>query len=256
MTDDEKQSQNVLIGEYVLGLLEGSAATDAADLIERDPQAARLALEWERRFLALADRLEPISPNPNLWQRVSRSVFETVVPSAQPAVASAPASAAPRKPRAPVQPSLWERLSAWRWLSAGLATAVLALLLLSPGWWAGGDADRTQVAVLQPPGEPAKPGWVLRVRGNGDVELQPLMPQPTPQGQSVELWTLAPGEAKPRSLGLVDPGQPITVQAGQIGDVVPGQLFEMTVEPAGGSPTGGPTGPILFIGRTVVAALD
>jgi anti-sigma-K factor RskA len=30
----------------------------------------------------------------------------------------------------------------------------------------------------------------------------------------------------------------------------PDQLFEITLEPAGGSPTGRPTGPILFKGNT------
>ncbi|WP_376087849.1 hypothetical protein ACE7GA_15050 [Roseomonas sp. CCTCC AB2023176] len=34
----------------------------------------------------------------------------------------------------------------------------------------------------------------------------------------------------------------------------PGMLIEISLEPPGGSPTGRPTGPILFIGRLTAAS--
>ena len=46
----------------------------------------------------------------------------------------------------------------------------------------------------------------------------------------------------------------VVVPASAVGPVQPNQLFEMTLEPEGGSPPGGPTGAILFIGRIVSSA--
>jgi anti-sigma-K factor RskA len=40
----------------------------------------------------------------------------------------------------------------------------------------------------------------------------------------------------------------------QIGAVEAGQLFELTLEPIGGSPLEKPTGPVLYIGRAVLIA--
>jgi anti-sigma-K factor RskA len=41
------------------------------------------------------------------------------------------------------------------------------------------------------------------------------------------------------------------VKLDQLPPLVPNQLFEITLEPYNGSPTGRPTGPILYIGRAV-----
>ncbi|HCP03638.1 MAG TPA: anti-sigma factor, partial [Pseudomonas sp.] len=45
-----------------------------------------------------------------------------------------------------------------------------------------------------------------------------------------------------------------TLSAEQIGAVQAGQLFELTLEPEGGSPLNRPTGPVLYIGRAVLTA--
>lgn len=244
MNASDRESLNVLVGEYVLGLLEGSEATEVAARIEADPLAAAMALEWERRFMAFTDRL-PVEPaDADLWAHVARSAFGPGAPKP---------SAVRRSPAAARGVPWWEHLNVWRWAAAGLVVAVLALAVL-PNALRPVDDGQTHVAVLQAPGQTAQPGWVLRVEGNGDVALRPLVPEPVPANRSVQLWTLAPGETKPRSLGLVRTDQPLTVSADDVGPVQPGQLFEMTVEPEGGSPTGGPTGPILFIGRTVIAS--
>ena len=54
-----------------------------------------------------------------------------------------------------------------------------------------------------------------------------------------------------KSLGLVKPGEAIEVPVDQLPPLQPNQLFELTLEPEGGSPIGRPTGPIQFIGRAV-----
>jgi anti-sigma-K factor RskA len=70
-------------------------------------------------------------------------------------------------------------------------------------------------------------------------------------GTAWELWLLPGGERKPVSLGLITTHETQTVQ-------VPAHLLPaidaawglaMSVEPEGGSPTGAPTGPVLYKGR-------
>ena len=67
----------------------------------------------------------------------------------------------------------------------------------------------------------------------------------------MQFWTKADNWTAPVSLGLVRPGEPLRVRLDQLPALQPNQLFEITLEPPAGSPTGRPTGPIQFIGRAV-----
>jgi anti-sigma-K factor RskA len=83
----------------------------------------------------------------------------------------------------------------------------------------------------------------------GVLELTRLEGAPAPD-RSLELWALVDGA--PVSLGLLDEEGPRTriplppELAGRLGA---GTLVEVTEEPEGGSPTGGPTGTVFAIGH-------
>ena len=67
-----------------------------------------------------------------------------------------------------------------------------------------------------------------------------------------ELWLLMPNE-RPKSLGLLDPAQPMTMT---VPDAMRGRMKEgmglaVSLEPPGGSPTGQPTGPVVAQGKFV-----
>jgi anti-sigma-K factor RskA len=64
------------------------------------------------------------------------------------------------------------------------------------------------------------------------------------------LWALPPGQA-PRSLGVIAPSEKRTAlklvaAADQAFAEIP--MLAVSLEPAGGSPTGAPTGPVLYTG--------
>ena len=105
--------------------------------------------------------------------------------------------------------------------------------------------------VLQAPGEASSPGWQITVSNAGDLQLKPLVENRYSAQHSVQFWTLKDPGKGPRSLGLVEPSQPMVIPASQVGGVQSGQLFELTLEPPGGSPGDRPTGPVLYIGRAV-----
>ena len=74
---------------------------------------------------------------------------------------------------------------------------------------------------------------------------------PVPPGRALQFWTKPEGAAGPTSLGLVEPGRVTTLPVSVLPAVGTQQLFELTLEPATGSPIGRPTGPILYVGRTL-----
>ena len=74
-------------------------------------------------------------------------------------------------------------------------------------------------------------------------------------GRSYELWSIASNSAKPRSLGLVGAEEFTTrpLPADFDVDALRASSYAVSLEPAGGSPSGMPTGPILFTGKMVEA---
>ncbi len=107
----------------------------------------------------------------------------------------------------------------------------------------------TTGAVLLAPGQSSTPGWILSVDPKGHVLLTPQVQTEINATQSVQLWTQSPNDATIRSLGLINPNQPVTIPSENIGPIEVGQVFEMTLESNQGASRPSPT--VLFIGRVV-----
>lgn len=218
--------------EFVLGTLsaEDQAAVQAALAQDADLRAQVYA--WQDRLLPLSARAAPAEPAPALWTRITRSLD-----ARRPAVKSAGST------------PWWQGLRFWQGLSAAAlaASLVLALRLLSPA-----PEGPRYLAVLQSPDERHQTGWVVELQAGGKLRLLPVGDTPpVPAGRALQFWTKAQGAAKPTSLGLVRAGQALELPAARLPAVEAQQLFEITLEPEAGSPIGRPTGPILFVGRTV-----
>lgn len=235
---DTAEERSVAAGEFVLGTL-GEADRQAFEAAM--PADAGLRAEvamWQDRLLSLTRHAAPVEPSPSLWPRIDARLAWT----------ARPARAAPVAP-------WWQRLRLWQGVSGLAVTACLALgsaLVLRGG---ADQAGQQYVAVLQGP-QGGGNGWVVEVRvdgaGQGRLRLVPVAPSgPVPAGRALQFWTKAPGAAGPSSLGLVQAGSTVELPATRLPDLRPEQLFEITLEPEGGSPIGRPTGPVLFIGRAV-----
>jgi anti-sigma-K factor RskA len=78
----------------------------------------------------------------------------------------------------------------------------------------------------------------------GAITLQPTIPaEAAPAGRDYELWSLPQGAKTPRPMGLLPPGG-VHLAA----DIRPGTQIMVSLEPKGGSPTGLPTGPVIYAG--------
>lgn len=237
------EERDALAAEFVLGTLaDGDRATVAAALAH-DTALQAAVYAWQDRLLPMSARTAPVEPAPQCWQRIELAVKD---------VATRTAAGVPAQQRRPLKEAWWRQLAWLQGLSAGAVAVSLmlgVLLLQRPDAPEGAAAVR-YVAVLQSPTDQSN-GWLVELRTDrlrlvptGDTGV-------VPTGSALQFWTKLPGAAGPVSLGLVQVGQTVELPLSQLPGVAPQQLFEITLEPAGGSPLGRPTGPILFVGRTV-----
>lgn len=220
--DDEL---TVLAGEYVLGTLPRDEAAQLAREAATDPAVADAIALWERRLLPLALlQVPPVAPPATLWPRIEATAHGT-----------------PLRPVAPANAPSSRSLGLWRGAAAAgflLAASIagIAVLQRSPA--------PVPVAVLAPLGA-RQAAFVMQAGRNGSLTIVPIGPAAVPAGRDLELWSLAAGAKVPRPIGVL-PASGLTLAAGR----VPGGAVQILVslEPAGGSPTGLPTGPVLYGG--------
>ncbi|RYI95434.1 MAG: RNA polymerase subunit sigma-70, partial [Acetobacteraceae bacterium] len=230
------QERDLLAGEYVLGTLDARAAAEVAEALAQDAPLRAAVAVWEARLAPLTVLAPPEAPPPDLWDRIEESLPGSATPVRSAPVRSPPART-PRWGR-----RLWQ---GWAIGASALAAGLAAFILVRPA-----EAPRLMTVLLTQRDQPA---WVVEADRAGGLRLASLNPRPVEPDRVMQLWALPPGATAPTSLGLVPEGGRMSVTPSTIRPQ-PGMLIEISLEPPGGSPTGRPTGPILFIGRLTSAA--
>ena len=224
-----------LAAEYVLGTMSARARRRFEIHLRGNPQLRRAVSLWEARLSPLTDALPGIEPPARVWQAIKARL---------------------RIGHA-VRSGFWESLSFWRVSSfaSGLLALALIVLVAVPRPETAEDAGRmvvvmndlaTRKPAMTASWEPGQRGGrTLRIRVIGHAEMGP--------NTSWELWMLPGGEQKPVSLGLITTHETQVVKIPQAMAVKldAAQGLAMSVEPAGGSPTGLPTGPVLYAGECI-----
>lgn len=223
MNDDELASQ------YVLGTLPAEQRAEVEQRLQHDAPLRAAVQAWEQRLLPLTALAPPVPPSAQLWRRIERTLTQADKPVDNPV-------------------PWWNLLVVWRGLAAAGLTATLVLAALL--WIRPPIAEPTFVVVLVAPQNQA-PGWVIQASDRQQIQLIPLGIMQVPADKALQFWTKADGWQGPVSLGLVKPGQTLSVPLDKLPPLAPNQLFELTLEDPSGSPTGKPTGPIQAIGRAV-----
>ena len=138
-------------------------------------------------------------------------------------------------------------MSLWRGLAlAGFALAfALGVALLSP---VPERPEERIVVVLA--GQDAKPVLLVSAdRGGRYLTVKAVAPLSVPAQRALELWALPQGK-DPLSLGLLSASGtariPLASSAGVVLQGTP--ALAVSLEAPGGSPTGKPTGPVLYTG--------
>ena len=195
----------------------------------RFEELAEAEAYWTARFAPLLDVAPPARPSRALWRRIAADTVHKR--------RSAGAE------RGPLARRLWDYLGLGPLaaFAATTASVIVAALVQAP--------QPALVAILQSP-DGARPGYALAIAADRTLRLVPLVETAVPAGRALQFWTKADSDPGPTSLGLIDPAAPLALPFPGLLPA-PGQLFEVTREPAACSPVGRPTGPVLFIGRAV-----
>lgn len=226
--------------EWALGTLGRAERADADARRARDPEFAALCDDWAEQLSPLADEVAPLTPSPEVWARIDSEISKET--SFQPA------------PSASAKLSWWQTLGLWQAATAAFASLALALLVTRPPTplptAPAAIAPQTSLlaATLAAEGGRALVTASLDT-GRSTVVVSPVATENL-DGRVPELW-LIPADGKPRSLGLINLGgvQQVAVSPTLLKLVAEGAVLAVSLEPAGGSPTGLPTGPVVATGK-------
>jgi anti-sigma-K factor RskA len=223
----EPGSDDMVAAEYVLGVLPADERRAAARRIDAEPEFARLVDQWEVRLSPMAAAYPeveaPASVKAALDRRLSAGENRTA------------------------RSSWWSSLAFWR----GLAVASLAALALY-----------IAVPYLSPPAQTPQQRLVASLAAEGsDVRYLALydpergavglshVSGERASGRDFELWMIE-GNNPPVSMGVIPAGPTAHIEIAteareKLGS---GAVLAVSLEPAGGSPTGQPTGPVVAAG--------
>ena len=252
-----------LAAECALGVLSPPEMERAEARIAAEPDFAAEVERW-RQQLSAFDRTAPVQPlPPDLWSRIDAQLDQpraaAPIMLTEPSLETSRAAQLREEGRLPITSSeaaadsrrrlfemVWNSLNFWRIGGLGAAAAAIIIATGLGVQLRQARSVPVLVAVLQTPDN--QTAAIVNAFADGRTELVPLTSFTVPAGKVLEVWTLWDRQIGPRSVGLLQ-----TMAAARLMlDDLPrgaGQLFEITLEPAGGSPTGKPTGPVLAIGR-------
>lgn len=244
-------ADDILAGEYVLGVLDADTRRQVESRIDREPGFAALVATWQSHFERWLLMPLPVQPSAHLWPNIRRQL-------GWPAVESVDA-----------KPGLWDSVGFWRGatglaLAASVAAIAFGLRRPEPA-----PLPPPPVVVEQPTPSPTdvprpvtvladdagRTGWVASFSGDRSrVEMMPVPGDALPQGEAHELWLIPEGQA-PRSLGVVsgDQRHSIDIPDALQAEIAAGAILAITVEPAASIPHAAPTGPI--VAKGVVARI-
>lgn len=224
MKYDDPKLRELLAGEYVLGTLHGAARRRFERLLRDDARLRLSVMGWQGYLQPLAEAIPPVAPPKRVWRRIRQRI-------------------APREAGL----NFWQRLEFWR--PAGLAAGALAAaLLVYIGLLPPTQVAPGYIAVLSDP--TARPVWVVSVaQATGELTIKAVQAEPVAPDKALELWALPKGQS-PRSLGLLPASGVKSIALSEpLRQALAGATaLAVSLEPAGGSSTGQPTGPVLYQG--------
>jgi anti-sigma-K factor RskA len=276
-----------LAAEYALGTLDADERTQVETMMAVDREYAAIVQAWEFRLGVLNQMVGSVEPRPLVWDNIRAAIGHgspqepLVLPDAQPAVVAAPqiteemaaaVAAAPAGPSNVVQLSSgarrWRNVASAMTAIAAALLVILAMQVYQPDLLPDGirPKPRTQVVEVKAPPPAAgaqfvallqkdagSPAFILTVdAATRNFTVRKVGAQPE-VGKSYELWIVSDKLQRPRSLGVIG-GNDFTVRpvlSGYDADVVNAATYAVSLEPEGGSPSGAPTGPVVYSGKLI-----
>lgn len=212
--------RRALAADYAIGLMSAPARRRFEQLLLDDAALRAELAQWQESLASLTEAL-PEHPVPErVWHGITARI--------DPQVLHVP-----------------EKRPFWNWLRLTAAICSIALLVFLGSLYNRDDA-RYHATLLTANAQPA-----LKVEAHADyLQVEPLTLAAVDADRSLELWVI-PADGKPISLGVIPAGGKGKVELSEAQKVLISKPIALAVslEPKGGSPTGQPTGPVLYQGR-------
>jgi anti-sigma-K factor RskA len=211
--------RRALAADYAIGLMPSAARRRFEQLLLEDAALRAELAQWQESLASLTEAL-PEQPVPErVWQGITARI--------EPQVLHVP-----------------EKRPFWNWLrvTAAVCSLVIAVTL---GVIYNRDSARYSATLLTADAQPA-----LKVEAHENyLKVEPLTLAAVDPGRSLELWAI-PADGKPISLGVIPADGKGRVELSDTQKTLIGKPIALAVslEPKGGSPTGQPTGPVLYQG--------
>jgi anti-sigma-K factor RskA len=211
--------RRALAADYAIGLMPSAARRRFEQLLLDDAALRVEVAQWQESLASLTEAL-PEQPVPDrVWQGITARIEPQVL-------------------HLPQKRPFWSGLR----IAAAICSLVIAVTL---GVLYNRDTARYSATLLTADAQPA-----LKVEAHEDyLKVEPLTLAAVEPGRSLELWAI-PVDGKPISLGVIPAGGKGKVELSNAQKALIGKPIALAVslEPKGGSPTGSPTGPVLYQG--------
>lgn len=227
MRYDNQKLADLLSAEYVLGTLKGAARRRFEQLSRQRPDWLQSCNWWESHMHLIADTVPATTPSIKVWKNIEAQLFN----------------------RKAAQPSVWWK--SWAFASTAIAASLATLLVIQTPTTV---VDTTPTAVAMLATEKSEAGWLLNATKNSESNITinaiALASLEIKADNAFELWLLPADKSKPISLGLLpQKGNSVFKVPVDIVPLIATGLLAVSVEPVGGSPTGQPTGAVLYQGK-------
>jgi anti-sigma-K factor RskA len=224
-----RSRDEVLAGEYVLGVLSFKDRQVVEERMRRDRPFAAIVSRWEANLSTFNDDYDVVTPSQETFKQVEARLFGS------PDRASVP------------NHGLWNSVLFWRSLTAASLLLTAAALVLAFAAVSPPKPGAPLVAEMSAPGSQVNLLASYEAQ-SGRMKIIPVAAG-KPEEKSLELW-MVPATGAPKSLGIFPPGQTgeLVVPADMRSSIGVGTTFAVSLEPFGGSPTGQATGPIVASG--------
>ena len=275
-----------LAAEYALGTLDADERAQVETMMVVDTDFTAIVRAWEYRLGVLNQMVGSVEPRPIVWENIQRAIGHSgpqvplTLPEAAPVapVTAEPARVEdmhwPEEASNVVQMSgrlrRWRNVASFATAAAAALIAMLAMQVYSPDLLPNAlrPKVRTQVVEIKSPPLPAPPSaqYVAILQGAGGAPAFILTVDAATKnftvrkvgadaeaGKSFELWLISDKLPQPRSLGVIG-GSDFTarpVLADYDAGTINAATYAVTVEQAGGSPSGKPTSAPIYTGKLI-----
>lgn len=226
MTD--REDMDMLAAEYVLGTLDADERTAVSARREREGDLDAAIAAWEQRLAPMLAHVGEASPRADLLGQIQK-----LIESRSGAGGTGDSNVV----------ELRRQVSRWRAAAVGataLAASLIGVMVFSSTIFP--PANQQFVAVFQDGDAP--PRFVLSINlQTRELTVRPVAAE-LPEGKTYQLWIKADQLGpSPQSLGLLDkPENPTRKELRQFDpQLLEKATFGISLEPAGGSPTGKPS---------------